>query len=90
MDNRYVKTYQGYTLHFAPQHSYDSRFLAYLIVTREALKPPIVEYSGVVDVPSFGTSEDAAEAGMVAGMRWVQEKISFGTTTRWLAGRSKV
>jgi hypothetical protein len=89
MDNRYVKHYQGYTLHFAPQRSHDSTFLAYLIVTRQEHKPPIVEYSGVVDAPSFGNSEDAAEAGMVSGMRWVQEKISFGTTTRLLAARPK-
>ena len=74
MEHRYVREYGGYTLHFTPQCTHDGRFLAYLVISWAGDKTTIIEFSGVLDLPSFGSSENAAEAAMAAGLHWMHER----------------
>ena len=47
----------------------------------------IIEFSGVLDLPSFGSSESAAEAAMASGVRWMHERNGHQSATRPLADR---
>jgi hypothetical protein len=74
MENRYVRAYGRYTLHFTPQCTHDARFLAYLIIDWAGDETKIIEFSGVLDLPSFESSEHAAEAAMTAGLHWMSTR----------------
>ena len=87
MENRYVKQYGGYTFHFTPQCTHDARFLAYLIINWAGDQTTIVEFSGALDLPSFGSRENAAEAAMAAGMHWMHTRNAHPCATQTPASR---